>query len=303
MHRLVSILLAGALVSSLGGCSSGDHGPKFTEAISLAGQDQPVSAERLNHGREAYILNCYACHGPIGQGDGPAAPGLRPPPRDFTQATFKFGWVVDGLPHDEDLVRIVRGGLHGTAMLKWDVRDHDLDAILQYIKTFAPDYWTDPDGLGEQVVPTPDPWKGRTQQAIARGKKVYHGFATCQQCHPSYATEREVVEASKEWSKDPSARDNPHYAELKGSEYRVGDHAVRIMPPDFTFNPMRVSHEVEDVYRTIGAGIPGTAMPAWKGSLPEDDLWALSHYVKSLIDLRDTAEAVRLRQRLSASSM
>ena len=75
------------------------------------------------------------------------------------------------------------------------------------------------------------------------------------------------------------------------------------MPPDFTFNPVRVSHELEDVYRTLGAGIPGTAMPAWQGSLPEEDLWALAYYVKSLIDMRDTAAAVALRSRLAGSGV
>ena len=29
-------------------------------------------------------------------------------------------------------------------------------------------------------------------------------------------------------------------------------------------------------------------MPSWKGSLPEEDLWALAYYVRSLADLRGT---------------
>ena len=44
-------------------------------------------------------------------GRGPAARGLRPPPRDFTLGVFKFAAVPAGtLPHDDDLERIVRGG-------------------------------------------------------------------------------------------------------------------------------------------------------------------------------------------------
>jgi hypothetical protein len=93
-----------------------------------------------------------------------------------------------------------------------------------------------------------------------------------------------------------------YQGELKESEFMVSGRKIKIMPPDFTFNRMRGvrdGNEVADLYSTIGAGIPGTAMPAWKGSLPtDDDLWALAYYVKSLMDLRDTPEATQLRQRL-----
>jgi hypothetical protein len=39
-------------------------------------------------------------------------------------------------------------------------------------------------------------------------------------------------------------------------------------------------------------------MPSWKGSLPEEDLWALAYYTRSLMELRDTPQATALRQEL-----
>jgi mono/diheme cytochrome c family protein len=36
----------------------------------------------------------------------------------------------------------------------------------------------------------------------------------------------------------------------------------------------------EDLFRTISRGMPGSAMPSW-GHLPEEDRWALVHYVKA----------------------
>jgi hypothetical protein len=39
-------------------------------------------------------------------------------------------------------------------------------------------------------------------------------------------------------------------------------------------------------------------MPTWKNVLPEPDLWALAHYVRSLVDLRDTPGAAALRKSL-----
>ena len=31
----------------------------------------------------------------------------------------------------------------------------------------------------------------------------------------------------------------------------------------------------KDIYRTISRGVPGTAMPAWKGALSEDETWEI----------------------------
>ena len=74
------------------------------------------------------------------------------------------------------------------------------------------------------------------------------------------------------------------------------DYGMKIVPPDFTFNPLRAGDAVGDIYRTIASGIGGTAMPTWKNVLPEADLWALAHYVRSLVELRGTPAADALRK-------
>lgn len=51
----------------------------------------------------------------------------------------------------------------------------------------------------------------------------------------------------------------------------------------------------EDLYRTIGAGIGGAAMPGWKGVLEEEQLWALVYYVQFLAQKRGTPEALNVR--------
>src|SRR5688572_23460184 len=118
-----------AIASTLGlSCSSKPH--PFTEGKTFAGNVE-VSAHDLNDGYEAYMLYCYACHGEKGDGKGPASWGLRPAPRDFTKGIFKFARLrsSDELPHDDDLFRIINGGLHGTAMLAWDIPAVELDKI------------------------------------------------------------------------------------------------------------------------------------------------------------------------------
>ncbi|HYG68124.1 MAG TPA: cytochrome c, partial [Anaeromyxobacteraceae bacterium] len=148
-------LACGAVLAvGLAACQ-GYQPPEFDQPQKLGGQVVP--AQVLTDGARAYTLYCRACHGDKGDGKGPAAAGLRPPPRDFTLGVFKFAAVAGGaLPHDEDLIRIVRSGLHGTAMLAWDgVPEDEVRAIVQYLKTFSP-RWKDEEP-GEVVAVTPDP--------------------------------------------------------------------------------------------------------------------------------------------------
>ncbi len=294
-----------ALVATICLACSHETAPQFREPMKLGGRE--VSAQVLNHGHVAYLQNCRACHGDKGDGKGPAAPGLRPPPRDFTQGSFKFAGVLDQkLPRDEDLVRIVRGGLHGTAMLGWDVPDNALSDIIQYLKTLSPK-WKEDDAVGEPVVPTPDPWApaGKQAEAIARGKTLYHGFAQCLGCHAAYATKQEIYDASKATlgTGTTDFRDQMYLPEIKDSEY-----GVKVLPPDFLFNELRSINrgtELQDLYRILVAGVTGAAMPAWNPlTLPnkEADIWALSYYVRSLTELKDTPASGELRSKLASQA-
>jgi mono/diheme cytochrome c family protein len=282
------LLVAFALAACKGYSPQG-----FSEPQTLGGKVVPASV--LTEGARAYVQYCRACHGDKGDGKGPAAKGLRPPPRDFTLGVFKFASVPAGmLPVDEDIERIVRGGLHGTAMLAWDgVPEGKLEEIIQYIKTFSP-RWKDEEP-GEAIPTTEDPWQGRHPEAIARGKLLYHGLARCQGCHPAYAPRSYIFEATKQLTGQGSAdfREAMYLPELKESDF-----GVKILPPDFTFHELRSireDHRLGDLHRVISAGVGGTAMPTWTGSLPEEDIWALVHFVNSLIALKGTAEGRRWR--------
>ena len=288
---LVAALAFGAM--GLAGCA--EEG--FTEAQTFAGQE--VSADVLNLGKETYTLYCRACHGVNGDGNGPAAKGLRPPPRDFRQGTYKFIAVETGyLPRDEDLHRIIRHGLNGTAMLPWDISDDRLAAVTHYIKTFSERWVDEYEEVGEAIVPEADPFgEARKGEAIELGKKLYHALAQCNSCHPSYATYQEIYDAGVEMSGFAKTDLDER---LYGTELKDSDYGVKLQPPDFTWHPVRSGESLEDLYRSIAAGIGGTAMPMWKGALPEDQLWAMAYYVKSLIELRGTDEAMAMKQRLMA---
>jgi Cytochrome C oxidase, cbb3-type, subunit III len=268
----------------------------FKEPLKLAG-GRTLSIAQLESGRDGYMQYCRPCHGEHGDGKGPASPGLRPPPRDFTTGLFKFAAVAGGsLPHDDDLVRIVRNGLHGTAMLAWDVPERRLQDIVQYLKTFSP-RWKDEEP-GEAITPSPDAWAGgRRAQGVERGRKLYHGLAQCLGCHPAHASKREIDTASRELTGNPTT---DFRVDLYGAVLKESDYGVKLLPPDFTrseLRSIRAGHEAEDLYRVIASGVGGTAMPSWKGSLPEEDLWALVHYVAALMDLKETPAATGLLER------
>jgi mono/diheme cytochrome c family protein len=283
----------------------------FTESQVLGGET--VSIQALDNGRQMYVRHCRACHGFTGDGRGPSSPGLRPAPRDLREAKFKFSRMQEGdLPSDVMLYEIIRNGLHGTAMLDWEIPDEALADIIDYIKTFSPEGegWRDPDNeVGTPLEISDDSWAGKDEEAIKLGKRIFHGKANCQSCHPAYATKKYQWGAFKSYNMKPTFRDDMYHAkptptepgEAK-SEYSVNGVEQWFKPPDYTWDDVRTlagsSDTRQSLYRIIGAGVNGTAMARWKGTLDEEELWAVAYYVESLVKMRDTPRATKHRQRL-----
>jgi mono/diheme cytochrome c family protein len=287
----------------------------FDRPIVLGGRQ--IAPKTLNQGRVEYEQSCRPCHGEKGDGHGPASYALRPPPRDFTQGLFKFGHVpAPALPPDEELRALVRGGLHGTAMRPWDgLPDEKLDAVLQYIKTFSPRWQSERPGPPVEV--SRDPFgPARAEEATSLGRRIYHVKARCSSCHPAFITHEELYKLSRATTTmgQREFAPNMYRAELKVSEYcrrwrpgwkkfdeRECAEPVKVLPPDFTRDPLRTIGEtkpVVDLYRIIASGIGGANMPTWKGALPEEELWALAYYVDSLRRMRGTSAAEALQRRL-----
>ncbi|MGH7199387.1 MAG: tetratricopeptide repeat protein, partial [Planctomycetaceae bacterium] len=63
-----------------------------------------------------YLRHCAACHGADGHGDGRAARYLSPRPRDLRGGKHRLVSTLNGAPTLEDIERVIRLGIPGTAM-------------------------------------------------------------------------------------------------------------------------------------------------------------------------------------------
>ncbi len=94
------------------------------------GLTNPVAAtsDSITRGADLYTVNCLACHGVDGLGDGPSAGGMAPPPANFTA------------PHaaahsDAELFDWIQNGKPGTEMPAFgDLTDEQIWDLINYIQ-------------------------------------------------------------------------------------------------------------------------------------------------------------------------
>jgi len=285
---------AAAALAHLAGCPE----PGFTEPQVLGGVE--VAAETLNHGKVVYRQYCSSCHGTEGEGSTNRTGGKAP--RDLTSGYFKFTSVAgDGLPLDSDLTRVIKRGIRGTQMAGHDLPDKDLEAVVQYLKTFS-DRWRSEEA-GTPVPVVDNPWQGKRLAAIRRGYEVYHTEAQCWTCHPAYATREQILNMSQQMDlrngddprKSLKARENVDKASIVDTRYG------KVLPPDFLSDRLPAAKGRAGLYRAIASGIGGTPMPTWFARLSNSDLWAVVHYVQELVRLRGMPAAVSMRYGLPAA--
>jgi cytochrome c oxidase cbb3-type subunit 2 len=114
----------------------------------LSGDPLPVTEGNLLRGKEIFLERCVGCHGPNGDGKGPGAKFMAPPPADFTSADDACCGGDTG-PGDF-YYRILRGW-PGTGMENFGERlsVDDIWRVVLFVKTI-------PNGtLKKDVVPEP----------------------------------------------------------------------------------------------------------------------------------------------------
>ncbi len=231
--------------------------------------ERPISQlEALtSRGKQVYDRYCVGCHGEKGDGKGPAARLLVVKPRDFTKGVFKFRSTPSGtLPTDEDLYKVITRGVYRTSMPDWPlVPERDRLAVIQYVKTFFPEWKTR--GPGKSIfLPEPPDTLG-SPESVARGKVLYT-LLECTACHG-----------------ETGKGDGPSAATLDPDAW-----GNKQKPFDFTKGRLKSGPSPKDVYRTFMTGVGGTAMPSYADifgepdgeNIKEGDAWNLVSFVLSL---------------------
>ena len=208
-------------------------------------------------GKDLYDKHCVECHGPSGQGDGPAARILMPRPRDLTGGKYKIRSTESGsIPTDDDLLRAVRQGLQGTAMPAWDklLSESEIGSVVAYIKTFSSRFASEPPQLiqiASKVTAAPG--------NPARGAQVYETLQ-CGKCHGTdgRGTGAVATQFEDDWRQPLRATDLTEPWIFRGGA-----------------TPL-------DVFMRFRAGMSGSPMPSFKDAATDADMWDLAHYVMSL---------------------
>lgn len=220
-----------------------------------------AEAQEAERGEAVYRAWCAECHGETGEGDGPSADWMLPPPRDFTGARYKIRTTGSGeLPTDADLHEVIREGLPGTTMPGWpDLSETEREAVIEYIKSFAPFF---EGATPEPLEPSGDP--GASQEAIEAGRGAYETLE-CNRCHGA--------EGRGDGTSAPTLED------WRGNPIRAAD-----LTQPWLF---RGGSSPEEIHTRFLSGLDGTPMPSNQdameaGIVTEEELWGLAHYVRSL---------------------
>ncbi len=235
----------------------------FAFAAMLPASAKPGNAEK---GEAIYAKRCILCHGEEGDGATDVAERLNPPPRDFTLGQYKIKTSDFGqdFARDEDVFRMIRDGMPGTAMPGWaDVlSEQDMWDLIAYLKTFA--------GLEEEEAAKQLDYGSQvasSAESIAKGEKLFHDGDRCSECH-GQAGKGDAIKKLKD---DNGARTWP-----------------RNLTKPWTF---RASNDPKDIFTRISVGIPGTQMPSFadpksKVKLSVEERWHVANYAASLADAK-----------------
>jgi mono/diheme cytochrome c family protein len=258
--------------------------------------------QQLARGRDVYLRQCAGCHGVSGDGQGPAAAYLNPPPRDYRLGKFKFTSTPRGTkPRREDLARIIRRGAKGTSMPTFRfMSEEDLEAVIDYVILLSSrgevEYRlmrASEQELGEEDDIPPD-MISEHAQAVAATWAAADEFIVRPLTPQTKATPENVAAGAKAFVElncykchGRDGRGNPAQDVGKDDWGRVAFAA------DLTTGTLHGGRRPVDIYRRIYAGINATPMPAFAQpdstkneteAQRSETIWNMVHFVTSVVE-------------------
>ena len=231
-----------------------------------------------------FSTHCASCHGLSGLGDGPANRHLYPRSRNLRDDPFRLVSTTNGLPSHDDIKRVIRDGIAGTAMRGLpNLSDSDLDqlatqtlqlrqaGIKRYLlesmaeREVSVDAETLPSTESNLITPgepiaIPD-WPEVTAAMLSDGERIFRS-ATCSQCHNQSAD---------------------------GQLAFFDKHGMPSPPRNLETDPMKGGRDRGAMFARIRLGMPGTVHPS-SPTLSDYETICLVEYCLSLAATPTTAQ-------------
>lgn len=285
--------------------------PRFMQVVEVQPEEvkepelsEKLERQHLRHGREVYTRQCAGCHGTTGDGQGPAAKYLNPPPRDYRLGRFKFISTPRGSkPRRADLARVIRRGAKGTSMptFRWMPLE-DLEAVIDYVVLLSSrgelEYRLmkiSETELGEEDdidLFTVSENRQMIAQAWARAESQLVQPLTPEPPYDDSSIEagaRAFVRLNCYKCHGFDGRGN------KAQDVGKDDWGRVAYAADLTTGMLHGGRRPADIYRRIYSGINGTPMPGF--ALPDvargeteaqrsETVWRLAHFITSIVEGR-----------------
>ncbi len=128
MKKILSMFILIALALASCGAEN-DAAATDSMPAEYVGKTNPLDASAAAAGAEIFKINCEACHGVQGRGDGPAGVALDPQPKDLAVFAPTVG--------DDYLYWRINAGKDGTSMMAWNgaLTDEQIWQVVAFIRT------------------------------------------------------------------------------------------------------------------------------------------------------------------------
>lgn len=232
----------------------------------------PANAE----GRRLYVAHCAACHGPTGEGDGPAASALRIRPRAFPLEPFRYVSTLDATPTTEDLVQTIRSGRRFGDMPAFpQLTDRQIQVLVNYVRDFSRRGWSAriKEQLTEHEELTPEEIEEIARERVAPGQPIRISWPA-----PGF---RPDTELGHELYVAACAACHGTTGRGDGLAMPKDERGKPITVSDLTSGEFRGGTGVIELFKRIRCGVPGTPMPA-QPSLSDEQIWQLVYYIRFL---------------------
>jgi mono/diheme cytochrome c family protein len=272
-----------------------------------------LDGDTLAHGSKLYRRHCLHCHGVSGDGHGPTAPWINPPPRDYRQGgvedpkgQFKFASVVGSKkakPSRDDLLRTLTDGIEGTAMPSFKTQPQkELEALVSYVIHLSIRGTTEFDALehvfrktGESkdipalvktlAVSYLEQWRDQSRPISVDNSDPAEKLLPYPYNPDDNSKEfKDSVRAGYDLFLDKGGCVKCHVDFGRQPNFRYDAWGTLVRPNNLTQGIYRGGRRPVDIYYRIHSGITPSTMPGAAPEIAADPkaMWALVNFVRAL---------------------